>query len=140
MYCHIISQELTIETCPVSCMYKAPDETCGYERLKDSGPISFDLLAEFKGISIVEAKERVSRGTHWLIVALAFDRYLDYLFPTRNAVNYDVEKRWVMRIFSIKDEQLRKAMSEVTYTAWAAERKVDVPYRRVVSFVANIRS
>lgn len=121
-------------------MYKAPDETCGYERLKDNGPVSYEALAEFKGIPIVEAKERVARNTHWLIVALAFDRYLDYLFPVRHAVNYDVEKRWVMRIFSIQDEQLRKAMSEVTYTAWATERNVDVPYRRVVSFVANIRS
>ncbi len=131
MFCPL--KEITIrgEICPVKCMYRRRNGSCGHNDLAFEDGLSEEEIAEVLKVNAEDVKRLGAEGKRRIRVAMVIDSYLGY--ANRGMHEVGKNEHPIFKLFNLPRNKLKSVFSRKKYDAWKELSKVDVTFDEIKS-------
>lgn len=160
MFCALENLHLSVETCPVPCMYRAHEGTCAYEELTDE-QVDAQTLSRVTGKKVYKIKAMAAAAKQMIEIGTVIDRYSDFIketvprLPNQNTlklVDKEMVERYLANVaegkvvntsegsgvalrlkrgFNLSDNQQSEFWSEERFSKWSKRSGTSVSLREM---------
>ena len=128
VFCPLEEIELSVEKCPVRCMYRCSSGLCAHADLAYDETLTPEKISEILGVPLKDTQIEIQRATQRIRVALVAEAYIGYATKEETVNTINEKQSGIFKILKINPNSLKTILLRSKYEKWREVSKVDVSF------------